>query len=678
MNNKIFGILLFVVFSILTFYKFNFYTLLFSILIIIYLLFTKNYKLILVNLSIFLIIIISNIQYSNNKSININLDSSFKVSEVNLNYSIVEQNNNKYIIYQDDFKLKEGNIIKFIDPKIKEINDNGIPYLFSFKDYLNNKKIYYQIDFEKIEIVSNNVKTQTKIIDSILERINYSKDYLNLLLFNNKSDSLNIFYDSLIKISAVQLFVISGFHISFLKNLLDKVINKITKKEDNNISVFILFIYIYLLNFALSSLRAFLSIILNKINKKYKLNYNSLDINSFIALLFIIISPKIIFSIGFQLSFIIVITICIIGNIKSKTSKILMVIIPFFIALPIVINMNSEIGVINVFMNFILTPLVSVIYVLGIITLIFPFLDLYLYYIIIGFNTLIDIFINYNLYIIFPYISVIGIIIYYFIIYKMLLNIYLNKKIIINILSIFVFLLCWYLKPISSPYIIFLDVGQGDSCLIHGKNNKYNILIDTGGNKYSDIAIKKLIPYFNKEGIKKLDLVIISHLDFDHYGALESLKNNFKVERVIDNNYENIYYKDLSFKNLNTFYSSNDDENTKSSVLLFNFLGLTFLLTGDAPKEIENKIINTYDLDIDVLKVGHHGSNTSTSNKFIESIKPEVAIISCGKNNIYGHPHSEVINALIYNKVVIFRTDYDGSIKISKNILNDLIIYTKL
>ena len=114
------------------------------------------------------------------------------------------------------------------------------------------------------------------------------------------------------------------------------------------------------------------------------------------------------------------------------------------------------------------------------------------------------------------------------------------------------------------------------------------------------------------------------------------------------------------------------------SIGVLVFLGLTFLLTGDAPKEIENKIINTYDLDIDVLKVGHHGSNTSTSNKFIESIKPEVAIISCGKNNIYGHPHSEVINALIYNKVVIFRTDYDGSIKISKNILNELIIYTKL
>ena len=240
------------------------------------------------------------------------------------------------------------------------------------------------------------------------------------------------------------------------------------------------------------------------------------------------------------------------------------------------------------------------------------------------------------------------------------------------------FIVNWYIKPFSAPYILFFDVGQGDSILIHGENNKYNILIDTGGSKYSDIATNKLIPYFEKEGIKRIDLVIISHLDYDHYGALESLENNFKVDKVIDNsNYSNIYYQDLNFINLNKNDGLSMDKNEQSSVLLLEFLDLTFLFTGDAPKEIENKIIDTYNIDIDVLKVGHHGSKTSTSIEFIKAIKPELAIISVGKNNRYGHPNLEVINNLRKEKVVIYRTDINGSIKISKNIFNEIIIYKK-
>lgn len=101
-------------------------------------------------------------------------------------------------------------------------------------------------------------------------------------------------------------------------------------------------------------------------------------------------------------------------------------------------------------------------------------------------------------------------------------------------------------------------------------------------------------------------------------------------------------------------------------------------MTGDAPIEIEKEIIINYDIDVDVLKVGHHGSNTSTSEEFIKDIKPEVGIISVGRNNNYKHPHNEVINILNRNQVITFRTDQQGSIKISKNIFNEVLIETKL
>lgn len=569
MNNKILGILIFFSLLIITINKFNIVTFGLILLIIIFLILKKEYKLILVNIILTIIIFMS--LNLNKKSIDCDFSKNFKVHEVYQNYCIIKQDNNKFLIYQDDYVLNEGNIIK-IDGILKEITPNGIPYLFSFKEYLENKKIYYQIDYSNIEIINSNVTFQNKIINKLLNKINYSKDYINLLLFNSKSDSIESLYNDLIDISAIQLFVISGFHITFLKKTIDKVSSKLIKKKENYFTILILLFYVYLLKFSISSLRAFLSIVINKFNKYFKLNLSTLDINSLIAIIFLIINPKNLFLVGFQLSFIIVIFICILSSLKNN--KILMIVIPFLISLPIIINMNGRIGIVNFLMNFILTPIVSVIYLLGIITIIIPYFDKFLFFIIFGFESVISFISKYNVYLNFPYLNLIGIIIFYIIIYNIILYLYLKNrnKTTFNIVLLNIFLISWYYKPISNPYIIFLDVGQGDACLIHGSNNKYNILIDTGGSIYNDIATKKLIPYFEKVGIKKLDLVIISHLDYDHYGALESLNKNFKINKIIqDNNYENIYYNDINFKNLNQFYNN---KMKKIKKVVFYYLNL--------------------------------------------------------------------------------------------------------
>lgn len=677
MNNKLLPSLLLICLFIYSIIKTNFLTIGLLIIIVIFYLIKKQFIFIFINILLFIIIAFSYVQ--NNKKYDCDFDNFFIVKEIHDNYSIVEQDHHKYLLYQDNIDINEGNIIK-INGKLKDINKNGIPYLFSFDEYLSYHNVYYQIEYTNIIVINDKEMVQNKIINKLISKLDMSKEYINLLLFNDKSTSLDGFYDSLIKISAVQLFVISGFHISFLSKIIDEVLYKFTKKKDNILSIIIIFLYVYILKFSLSSLRAFLSLIINKINKYLKLNMNMVDINSLIAILFLLVQPKNLFLVGVQLSFIIVIILGIISNVKSKSSKYLGVIIPFLISLPIIMNMNGNIGILNIFMNFLLTPVVCIIYILGIITIIIPYFDIFLLFIFIGFESMVELIDKLNIYIKFPYLSLYGIIIFYIIIYSILLYIYNNdkKNIIINCSFLSIFLICWYIKPISLPYVLFFDVGQGDSCLIHGINNEYNILIDTGGNIYTDIAKKRLIPYFEKEGIRKLDLVIISHLDYDHYGALDSLVNNFKVEKIIsDNNYKNIYFKKLNIENLNNYYSEVDDENTKSSVLLFDYLELKFLMMGDAPIEIEKKIINDYDLDIDVIKVGHHGSKTSTSFNFINEIKPEIAIISVGKNNNYGHPNKEVINCLTYHNVSIFRTDLNGSIKISKNTLNEIIIQTK-
>ena len=176
---------------------------------------------------------------------------------------------------------------------------------------------------------------------------------------------------------------------------------------------------------------------------------------------------------------------------------------------------------------------------------------------------------------------------------------------------------------------------------------------------------------------------ISSHGDFDHMGEAIYFVSNFKVDKVVFNcGVSNKLEKDLIYvlKEKNISYDScvdkldvgkykfkflntgiYDNENDSSSVIYFKYNEYKFLFMADAPKKVEEEIIDKYDLDnIDILKAGHHGSNTSSSKNFIGHIKPKHSIISVGKNNKFGHPKKSVLDTLSDSK--IYRTDEDGSI----------------
>ena len=178
------------------------------------------------------------------------------------------------------------------------------------------------------------------------------------------------------------------------------------------------------------------------------------------------------------------------------------------------------------------------------------------------------------------------------------------------------------------------------------------------------------------------------HGDYDHMGEAVNLVNNFKVEKVIFNcgPYNELeqelikvldkkkipYYSCISELNVdkNKLYflqtKEYDNENDNSSVIYTELNGYKFLFMGDAGIEKEEDILDKYNLsNIDVLKIGHHGSKTSSSKEFINEINPNYSIISVGKNNRYGHPNKEVLNNLSDSK--IYRTDQDGSIEIKLN-----------
>lgn len=220
----------------------------------------------------------------------------------------------------------------------------------------------------------------------------------------------------------------------------------------------------------------------------------------------------------------------------------------------------------------------------------------------------------------------------------------------------FLLLICLILSPLKDPFaqVGFIDVGQGDSAFIRLPFRKSCVLIDTGS-PYNYYKLKK---FLFKEGIYRIDHLIITHNDSDHNGNIDALKKDFKVKEVIEQG-KDIEYHGLFFDHLDAGVYDNDNDN--SLVYLLDVNGISFLFTGDISAKVERKLVDTYDLhDLDVLKTSHHGSRTGTSEYFVSKLLPRIAILSTSGQ--YGHPHKEVLDILERYKVDTFSTNLSSSI----------------
>ncbi len=232
----------------------------------------------------------------------------------------------------------------------------------------------------------------------------------------------------------------------------------------------------------------------------------------------------------------------------------------------------------------------------------------------------------------------------------------------------------------------FIDVGQGDSTLI--QSGGQNMLIDCGEYEYVD----KVIDYLNSHGVKKLDYIVATHPHSDHMGGMATIIREFPVGNFVmpkaTNNTtsfekmleslkekgikahspvvgETFHMGEAQFDVLAPNSTEYENLNNFSVVLKMTYGNHRFLFTGDAEKLSENEMLDDgLDLKADFLKVGHHGSNTSSSAKFLDAVAPHIAIISLGLNNDYGHPHEEVVKRLEERNIQIMRTDRLGDIAI--------------
>ena len=582
--------------------------------------------------------------------------------------------------YGDKIKVKGTLIIPS-----KNTNQNT----FNYQKYLYYKKIYYLVEATSINKIANNHNYLYTIKNTLYQKINKlkSSNYIKTLLFcdNTLSKEIKESY----RINGIShLFSVSGMHINFFVSIIYLYLNKITYNKRIKYLITNIFIITYLILFPSSSLlRSAVMSILYSINYLLKLKIKKIDILLLTLGVSLLINPFIIYDLGYIYSYTITFFLVLSSSTLKKKNKINKIIyislLSFLVSIPITIYNSYEINIISILLNIILVPIISIIILpLTILTYIFPILDSILY---LFTNTLetISLFISkINITkIIFPKPSLLIIVLYYII---FLLS-YQNKKYFyLNIILLIIIYISPYLN--SNFEVVMFEVGEADCHLIKYPYNKNTILIDTGKNEYK--IKNEVIPYLKSIGIKKIDYLIITHGDEDHIGGSITLINNFQVKNVILNKgtftdiekelIKNLNKKKIPYQiNINKINLSNhtiyllnntkyNNENDNSIITYFTYQKYKFLYMGDASINTEDNLLENYNLNnISILKVGHHGSNTSSSKDFISQINPSISLISVGENNIYHHPNKEVINNL--SKSRIYRTDINNMVKLTIN-----------
>ena len=575
--------------------------------------------------------------------------SSYKIDDNLLTITGKSKDNVKcYYYFKSEEEIskfkKEYNFGDYIiiNGTLRELSNNTIPNTFNYKKYALTKNEFYSIT------VNSFTKYKSTIRSYLYKRVkSLDNPYLDSFLFGSNLDN-----------NDYQVIGLSSLFTSFSIIL-------IILKKNNKLYLPILLFLLISTNFNIKIIILILILIL----KKYKVDYK--DIVLIITLVKLIDRPLLFTTISFYYSIIIYLTILL--N-KKSINKIAFIYLINLSLIPLNIFNNYNFNLIY----FLITPVFSILFIpigflLSFVLFIIPnFTFLLKYYNFLDYLSSLLVKLE-KLSVIIMKPSIIVLLLIYILFFIYLYN--RQNGYLLAIISIYLILL---MIPHIYNYhdVYYLDVGQGDSSLL--RLNNLNILIDTG-----DKNEEKIITFLYSLGISKLDYIIITHGEKDHMGKSIDIVNDIKVNNVIFNcgpyndlekeliqllKKKDIYYsscnKELIINNIKLqflYTREYDNENDNSNVIYLEFNNHKLLFMGDAGAEREKDILNKYNLkDIDFLKVGHHGSKTSSSNEFINKISPEYSIISVGKNNKYGHPNKEVLDILKASE--IYRTDEDGSV----------------
>ncbi|EKN64382.1 ComE operon protein [Neobacillus bataviensis LMG 21833] len=613
-------------------------------------------------------------------------------------------------------------------------NPNG----FNYRSYLASKEIYWVVEIKTNPLQSCFTLEPSPImlikqlrffgIRFLEERFPPEIASLSAaLIFGDRNMLDPELLGNYQKTGIVHLLAISGLHVSLLIGMVlyIGIRSGLTRQFMTNFLLVVLPIYVILTGGSPSVIRAALMIFLVLLTVKWKRHLKLLPLDA-ISLAFIFclfITPLVIVDVGFQLSFSVSYAIIlsaphILTGYKGNGVRMLITSVTAQLAaLPLLLYHYFEISLIGILANLLYIPLFSFVYLPGLYVLFFiqllfghtPQILISLFLKIIHlFNYLIGVLADFSFARFIPgKPNMVILIIYLFLLFAIFFiwetRTYSKKKFHLFLLAATLFTVqpCWnWLNPYGE--VTMIDVGQGDSILIHLPYRKGNYLIDTGGTisfaeekwrertKPFEVGRDVVVPYLKGEGITQIDKLILTHGDMDHIGGALSILTELKVKQILmpsvtePSNTELAIIKEAKKQEIPVIKVSVGDrwkvnkseflilspeknfagERNSGSIAFVAYLGgVRWFFGGDLDQEGEEKIIKKYPyLIIDVLKAGHHGSKTSSNEGFIKQIKPKVALISAGEKNRFGHPHHEVLDRLKATNTTIFRTDRQGAI----------------
>lgn len=464
---------------------------------------------------------------------------------------------------------------------------------------------------------------------------------------------------------------LSGFHLSLMRRGIYKLAKlRIAPQYALFISYAVLCVLFMFNPTKFAFYRIFLIAILRVLNKKvWSGKFDNFALNALSALVFVLLNPFLITNPAFYLSYTLIFMFSLQTKLRSKQrlSNFLLVLFVFVLY---EITVNASFTPLATLMQLVFAPLYIVLLVLFALSSFIPPFTLLTNNVATYILKLNAVTVNWR------FVLITGEVASYYValLVVVLLVFYYFKQLgavakIRRTSAVFVFLLLVKLVPFRN-YIVtsvdFINVGQGDSTLLISRGQ--SVLFDTGGLTYKDVGTNVLLPFLRKKQITKLSYVIITHDHFDHNGALATLKAANYVNNVITTKTEfPLTVGAVQISNLND--GGYTEENMNSLMLYFFTMNQGFLITGDAYQTNENNIVKMYPhLQIDILKVAHHGSSTSTSEQFIRHFRPKQAIISCGYENKFGHPEAAVLATLIKYNVLVRRTDIEGTITFQKTL----------
>ncbi|MCK8825200.1 DNA internalization-related competence protein ComEC/Rec2 [Fuchsiella alkaliacetigena] len=514
------------------------------------------------------------------------------------------------------------------------------------------------------------------------------------------------------------LLVVSGFHIGLLVLILNSICRgfKLPQLGIDLASVLLIIVYIVITGGHPSVLRAGLVIILYILGRVWNRSVNIYNILSLVAVVILVYNPYLIFQVGFQLSFTIVLVIIYLTPTLSRYLSFLPKFIAYSIsaslaaqlgALPILAYHFNQISLVPILGNLLLMPVVSLIIFFGFLSLLLGSIHLVFAQLLNNFSTLLSILLleiveflkNFD-WLIFKLVRphYLSIALYYFLLYQLkeiarpsIIPYFRrrSKRIVASLLAVCMVFLFFQVSIIFNDQLktVVLDVGQGDATFLSLPSGE-NILVDGGPD--DDIVAD----FLYQNGVRRVDLMVVTHFHYDHYQGFFRVLEEFNVglvlipEPVLENQYIDDFFDllasreqdyqlvnqpgSISLADINLdfyrFTGQTADANNNSIVTKVDYGDFQLLLTGDAEKELEEYLVEQqFKLESDVLRVAHHGSNTSSTKEFLREVQAEVAIISAGRWNPYGHPHPEVVARLKNKGKKVLKTKSVGAIIIKSD-----------